>query len=71
MVKSENASQRGNPARVAAELRSEAEGGATICTPGFAQYNREHGTAARSIVSDVTVDALRVSEVTYRILAAG
>jgi hypothetical protein len=40
MVKSENASQRGNPARVAAELRSDAEGGGTICTPGFAQYNR-------------------------------
>jgi hypothetical protein len=27
MVKSENASQRGNPARVAAELRSDADGG--------------------------------------------
>src|SRR5450432_3288823 len=41
MVKSENASQRGKPARVAAELRSDAGGGGTICAPGFAQYTRE------------------------------
>src|SRR6202051_2235866 len=45
MVRSENASQRGNPARVAAELRSDADGGGTISTPGPPVYQ---GREARS-----------------------
>jgi hypothetical protein len=40
MVKTEDASQRGNPARVAAELRSDADGGGIIYALSFGQYNR-------------------------------